>query len=167
MGRKRDLTGQRFGRLVVVGDVGYRKSTKRGIWYQCKCDCGKELQIRKDRLASGNTKSCGCLNDELRAFNLKPIKHEDRLKACESNVVEKTDLRIISRTKPKAANTSGITGVSIRKDRNKWLARKKKKKEVHHLGYFANKQDAINARKEAEDKYFKPILEKYGKQQEG
>ena len=26
---------------------------------------------------------------------------------------------------------------------------------------FKNKQDAINARKEAEEKYFKPILEKY------
>lgn len=30
-----------------------------------------------------------------------------------------------------------------------------------YLGHFTTKQDAINARKAAEEKYFKPILEKY------
>ena len=43
MGRKRDLTGQRFGRLVVIGDSGERLG--RNIKWLCKCDCGNEKTV--------------------------------------------------------------------------------------------------------------------------
>lgn len=51
-------------------------------------------------------------------------------------------------------NTSGIVGVSWDKSRNKWEAHIKINKKKLHLGRFKNKEDAINARKEAEIKYF-------------
>jgi len=62
MARIKDLTGQRFGRLVVLYDTGERKSGNV-VWH-CKCDCGNEVDVISGNLASGNTTSCGCYNRE-------------------------------------------------------------------------------------------------------
>lgn len=62
MRKKRDLAGQRFGRLLVLYDTGERKNGKV-IWH-CRCDCGNEVNIRSGNLISGNTTSCGCYNRE-------------------------------------------------------------------------------------------------------
>lgn len=59
----KDLTGQRFGRLTVLNLDRYEKRT--GFW-NCKCDCGNEVQVRTGDLTSGNTLSCGCLREENR-----------------------------------------------------------------------------------------------------
>lgn len=55
----RDITNERFGRLVAIRPVGrhFRGST---MW-ECKCDCGKTVQLPASSLTSGNTRSCGCL----------------------------------------------------------------------------------------------------------
>jgi hypothetical protein len=52
-------------------------------------------------------------------------------------------------------NTSGCIGVVWHKYANKWMARITVNNEDIYLGLFINKQDAINARIEAEKKYFK------------
>lgn len=57
-----DLTGKRFGRLLVVRDSGIRKS-RRPIW-ECICDCGKTVNIQGKYLLCGDTHSCGCLKLE-------------------------------------------------------------------------------------------------------
>lgn len=51
-------------------------------------------------------------------------------------------------------NTSGYTGVTWNKNRNKWYARITVNKEIIDLGSYVNKEDAIKARKIAEEKYF-------------
>ena len=60
MAKKIDLTGQRFGRLVVIG----RSEEKRSYW-NCRCDCGNEKDVRSDHLKSGSISSCGCYKSEL------------------------------------------------------------------------------------------------------
>lgn len=62
MGKKKDLTGQRFGRLVVLYETSERKHTKV-VWH-CRCDCGNEVDIRSGSLTSGHTMSCGCYKRE-------------------------------------------------------------------------------------------------------
>ena len=64
MGAAIDLTGQRFGRLVVVGRAD-PPSNKRGcaMWH-CRCDCGNEKDINSFYLRNGDTRSCGCLQRE-------------------------------------------------------------------------------------------------------
>ncbi len=59
-----NLTGMRFGRLLVVRFSGITSggSPKRTYW--CRCDCGTEKKIRGCSLTSGGTKSCGCLRQE-------------------------------------------------------------------------------------------------------
>lgn len=65
MGKVKDLTGQRFGRLVVLRegnrilDGGYAMSHK-ARWI-CRCDCGNETVVIGENLRQGNTRSCGCL----------------------------------------------------------------------------------------------------------
>ena len=51
-------------------------------------------------------------------------------------------------------NTSGATGVVWNKRRKKWTARITIDRFQKHLGIFANKEDAIKSRREAEIKYF-------------
>lgn len=58
MGKRIDLTGQRFGRLVVEGFAGTDK--KRNVLWSCKCDCGQRRVVTGNNLKSGHTKSCGC-----------------------------------------------------------------------------------------------------------
>lgn len=56
--RKHDLTGKRFGKLMVI-NLAPNKGEK--VAWNCKCDCGKNTIVITDYLLSGVTKSCGCL----------------------------------------------------------------------------------------------------------
>lgn len=65
-----DLTGKRFGNLVVLGrapDQIYTnkgKTLKRVMWF-CQCDCGSPVKIvRGQHLRKGKTVSCGCVGYE-------------------------------------------------------------------------------------------------------
>lgn len=57
-----DLTGQRFGKLVVLHRVN-RGNTSKTEWL-CKCDCGNESIVRSSNLRDGHIRSCGCLISE-------------------------------------------------------------------------------------------------------
>lgn len=65
--RTNDLTGKRFGKLVVLGldDRGTRKT-----YWVCQCDCGKVKSVRSDALQCGAIRSCGCLKKEQNRINL-------------------------------------------------------------------------------------------------
>ena len=59
MGRKRiNLTGQKFGKLTVLKDVGRDKGGH--ITWLCSCECSNTSIVRIGDLKSGKTKSCGC-----------------------------------------------------------------------------------------------------------
>lgn len=53
-----DLTGKRYGRLVVMGSV--RNEDGRLMW-QCQCDCGNVIEIRSTLLKNGQATNCGCV----------------------------------------------------------------------------------------------------------
>ncbi len=55
-----DLTGQKYGKLVVIKRVN--NSINKRVSWLCKCDCGNEIVVEGNSLRTGNTKSCGCLN---------------------------------------------------------------------------------------------------------
>lgn len=73
MGAPVNLTGKRFGRLVVV-----EKSTPhispcgtRSTMWLCRCDCGNEVTAFAQNLVRGSTRSCGCYNNEARSNRSK------------------------------------------------------------------------------------------------
>ena len=57
--RKKDIKGQRFGKVVVLEEAP-SDSQGNAVW-KCKCDCGKEFYTLGTRLRNGNTTSCGCI----------------------------------------------------------------------------------------------------------
>ena len=65
MGRIVDLAGQRFGRLVAVGNLGANPETASRIhrWI-CNCDCGNVCTVLGTHLRRGATRSCGCVHRE-------------------------------------------------------------------------------------------------------
>ena len=72
----------------------------------------------------------------------------------------KSNLRIVSNSenqmnrKLAKNNTSGTSGVDWLKRNNLWRSRITINNQSVTLGYYKNKEDAIKARKEAEEKYF-------------
>lgn len=77
-----DLTGQRFGRLVVIkrSDDKILPCGQKQICWLCRCDCGKEIVVRGSALRQSHTKSCGCISAEnLLRRNIKHNKRDTRL----------------------------------------------------------------------------------------
>ena len=64
MSKKIDLTGQRFGRLLVIREASKRMNNR--ITWECKCNCGNYTFVITNSLRRGNTKSCGCYGLEER-----------------------------------------------------------------------------------------------------
>lgn len=62
MAKKINLTGKRFGKLVVTSFAFYSKEKRTNYW-NCKCDCGNTTVAAVYRLTSGQTKSCGCYKE--------------------------------------------------------------------------------------------------------
>lgn len=76
-----DLTGKRFGKLVVIKEDGYimGKDNKRRRLWLCQCDCGNQCHVQHQYLNCGDTSSCGCINSKgnmtiHRLLTLKGIK---------------------------------------------------------------------------------------------
>ena len=76
----------------------------------------------------------------------------------------KENLRFVTHTanlvnsKTPATSTSGYKGVSWRKDSNKWRAHISISGKTINLGCYEKLEDAVEARKRAEEKYFNPLF---------
>jgi hypothetical protein len=57
MGSFIDLTGKRFGKLLVIKFLWTRNGS---TYWKCQCDCGKETSSVANHLRRGLARSCGC-----------------------------------------------------------------------------------------------------------
>lgn len=57
---RRDLRGQRFGKLLVLYETDQRKYGT--VVWRCLCDCGNYVDAPASQLLSGYRRSCGCLS---------------------------------------------------------------------------------------------------------
>ena len=130
-GYKVDLTGKQFGYLTVKS---YNKESKKWL---CECKCGRTILVKSNNLKSGNTNSCGI------------CKYKD---AAQRQVVADTSPAQIKDGTGNARNKTGYTGIYYIKNRNKWRAEITFQKKKYYLGYYDRKQDAIEARKLAENR---------------
>jgi hypothetical protein len=72
-----------------------------------------------------------------------------------------SELACILSGKTQRNNASGITGVHRDSRRGQWRAQIQFKHKLLYLGRFDKISDAIDARRKAEELYFKPIVEKF------
>lgn len=141
---QKNTVGQRFGNLVVLEELG-------GGRVLCQCDCGKSKNINKGHLLNGDITSCGCVQ------KLRPAK------AKEPFLVNNTYIATIRSDKPSKRSTTGIKGVYWSKTKNKYQAAIRCQGINHELGYFNSLAEAVAARLEAEEKYFKPLIDDFNK----
>jgi len=73
---REDLTGKKFGRLLISSYVG-RNHRRQSIW-SCICDCGNSITVVSTQLKVGKTKSCGCLRVETTAIQGRKMKTHGR-----------------------------------------------------------------------------------------
>ena len=95
--------------------------------------------------------------------NDRTIDHinRNRLDNRKSNLRYATPQQNCMNKSKQSNNTSGYPGVSWRKDRNKWRAFITVDRKQIALGLYENKEDAITARKAAEEKYFGEFAPKF------
>jgi hypothetical protein len=89
----KDITHQKFGRLFVIEPVF---ANILGVYWKCKCDCGKIVTVLGVRLRDGNTKSCGCLlieyakSHDMKGKNNPNYKHgkthNNKCKSCGKSI---------------------------------------------------------------------------------
>lgn len=60
----KDITGQRFGKLIAIKIDEEKTKTYGTTHWLCRCDCGNEVSVYLGNLTRGHTRSCGCLCKE-------------------------------------------------------------------------------------------------------
>ena len=148
---------EKYGRLTIIG-----KDPERNGYVICKCDCGNTKSIKRKFVVrqKESTKSCGCLHNEIASINGKKTIGKNSANRIATNKKFNTNFEVIRTTKPPKNNSSGYKGVSFDKSRNKWVAYINIHDKRIFLGRFATLEEATECRKNAEEKYYKPLLER-------
>ena len=120
----------RFGRLTAVCLIS-AQDDKEQYWL-CRCDCGNWMVCRREQLKQGHLKKCGFCGEKK-----APADAENGRQRIEGR-------------KLYINNTSGRKGV-YKKGENRWRASIGFHGKVYHLGTFQTYEDAVRARRGAED----------------
>lgn len=140
---KMDIRGNVYGKLTVIDYAG------DGKW-RCRCECGEIRDVKSNNLKNGNTKGCGKCGNKA---------------AAKKRIVAGTQPAMIG-SKLNKNNRSGIKGVSFNAARQKWVAQMRFQGKHYWLGSYVDIDDAVAARKEAEDNLHGNFLEWYKNRQE-
>jgi hypothetical protein len=161
---KNEVIHQRESNIYIKYDNFYKCYTLDGKEFEIdECDYNKVKDYcwyltSKNYVATRiNNKTLFIHKLIMDANDNQIIDHEDR----DPTNNKRSNLRFATRSqnnvniKIRKDNTSGVTGVSYRKDTNKWISRINFNKIRMELGAFDEFDDAVNARLEAEKKYHK------------
>ncbi|MCY1103769.1 HNH endonuclease [Shouchella clausii] len=148
MAKAKDLTGKTFGKLEVLHRSPKRSKSGRAVWV-CRCECEAITEVESHHLLSGSTISCGCARSDAG----KAMQQYNKEHLIKDGVYTH-----LLTSKVRSDSKTGVKGVTITKN-GKYQARIAVKNQHIHLGLFNTLEEAAAARKEAEEKYHKPLLE--------
>lgn len=139
--KKLELIDWQFDKLTVLrpaDNIG-----ERTAWV-CQCKCGRTTVVTTRNLRSGHTRSCGCL---------KPNGFP------RPTYIDGTSPEILAAAKvARKNNTSGVPGVEWASSKGLWRAVICFKGKRRYLGSYTRFEDAVKARKRAEEELFDPFL---------
>lgn len=143
-----DLTGKVFGKLIVI-----KKVQSKPVKWLCKCSCGNTTIVLTSNLTHHKSTSCNSCSGKNRAKTMRK-----RLKKFS---IDGTNITLIKNRKLGKNNKSGTLGVFFLNRQDKWEAAIGIRNTIISLGKFDTKEEAIKARKKAEEKYFEPVIQKF------
>lgn len=143
---------------VIVTDSKHKEVKKIKI---DKEDTDKVLRIKWNYVIRDNCFINRRINYRLEYYLLDIDKTKNKIIFINNNKLDfrRTNLKVVTLNEYRkifkhANNTSGINGVMYNSKTNKWIARIGFAGRRIHLGTFISKEDAIKARKDAENLYF-------------
>ena len=113
--------------------------------YHCSCDCGNKIILTKEQFESMD--SCGC--EVRKLLWIASGKSDDE---------SEFDTRLLSTA---SSGYSEERGLSFEKGKNKWRVRLTFQSKEYHLGYYLDKESALEIRREAEKHLNSGFLEWY------
>ncbi len=153
--RHPDLTGQVFGRVIVLRLAAEKNATRTRtpyIW-ECRCECGSIVYKYTDTLKNGDETMCAACADKVHAAKAR----------ANAGFVGGTQISKIRSNKLNKANKSGVRGVCFDQRSGKWRADIGFKGRRIGLGYYDRFEDAVKARQRGEDEYFRAFLDEHNK----
>ena len=157
-----DLTGQRFGKLIVK-ELVVAKPYKKKSWL-CKCDCGNtcirlEMTLKSSK-RDGRESSCGCKSKEY-------LTAGDSARCSKAGLhrkdafVDGCNIQMTFRDGTISTNTSGVQGVSWEKKLCRWHVYIGYKNYRANLGYYDDLGYAKKVRLLAEEAIKKDLFEEF------
>lgn len=125
----KDLTGKRFGNLVVLSRLP-ENTNSGGTRWRCKCDCGKEVEVAALNLSHGDTKSCGCIkgisrrkgSSNITGTYWKGVKNNAKIRSLEFTITIDYAQKLLEEQKFKCA----LSNIPLIMDVNNTFKRKGK-----------------------------------------
>jgi hypothetical protein len=112
MAKRKDLTGQRFGKLLAVSPVG-RDEYRNWLWL-CNCDCGNTTLAATFRLTNGDAKSCGCLSGHKHKKGVLPyVEKEFKEKSSKEYITHDNMLQRCCNPNHKSYCNYGGRGITV------------------------------------------------------
>ena len=142
MAERSDLVGSRFGKLVV--EAPGEPSAAGGRRWLCRCDCGAITYKATDTLTNADVSMC---KDCAAAYGTSKAREK-------AGYVGGTQLAKIQEKPIESSNQTGFRGVYRNSRTGRYPVRIRFQKKLYHIGYFDNLDDAIEARRKAEGKFF-------------
>lgn len=144
-----DISGKRYKFLIAIRPTD-RRDKDGNVFWECKCTCGKMVYVEASSFIHGEVASCGCKRSEMQS-EIAKMMYENGKQQINEYKIANTDVHKIVNDKLISTNTSGYTGVTWDKSRNKWLAQIIFQGKNYHLGRYEDKKLAIEAREKAEE----------------
>lgn len=138
---------------VLIPEVFDSKGLRKA---RCRCICGKERDVIIFDLATGGSLSCGCKRMEKE--NEKQKEGRKIGAALMGEIHASNAMAGLNHALNKNSST-GHTGVSYMKQYGKYRAYITLHRKQIYLGLYETLEEAVKARKEAEEKYYSPYRE--------
>jgi len=107
VGKFKNLTGQRFGRLIARQPI--REGRNKAIYWLCECDCGNTAKVVPSNLRNGHIRSCGCFRRQVAiSFNTTHGLSKTRFNQTWRDMIDRTH-----RKKNFAYNDYGNRGITV------------------------------------------------------
>ena len=143
----KNIAGRKYHFLTALYPLKERSEKGEVIW-RCRCDCGNEINVTYNELVYSNLRSCGCKK------KAHALRMQEFLTRADQTSIDRLRSKNLS-----SANSSGVKGVYFHK--GKWIAKIVFQYKQYHLGRFATKEEAIEARLEGERLLFDGVVAHY------